>query len=111
MNKVLLLLIAALLNQNLVSCLVTDYNVTIWNSQGYRLQQVLDSFLSNPSLILALVQESGNVASENPGQLIHQNLEVRTGSEEGNLKTHHLMSYIYTLELPLDIYLTKIIQS
>ncbi|XP_044570248.1 uncharacterized protein LOC116654562 [Drosophila ananassae] len=82
MKTVLLLLIFVLLNQNYVFSLVTDYNVTIWNSQGYRLQQVLDFFLSNPSLNLALVQESGNVASENPGQLIHQNLEFIVADAE-----------------------------
>lgn len=94
MKTVLLLLISVLLNQNYVSSLVTDYNVIIWNSQGYRLQQVFDLFLSNPSLNLALVQESGNVASENPGQLIHQNLEVRTGILKKKILKHTILSLI-----------------
>nr|XP_017099970.2 cytolethal distending toxin subunit B homolog [Drosophila bipectinata] len=53
-----------------------------WNSDGYKLQQVLDSFLRNPSLSLALVQESGNVARQNPGQVIQQNLEFTMADGE-----------------------------
>ncbi|XP_017099943.3 uncharacterized protein [Drosophila bipectinata] len=82
MNTVISLLFAVLLKQNFVYSLVTDYNVTTWNSQGYRLQQVLDLFLSDPSLNLAFVQESGNVASENPGNIIHQNLEFYIADSE-----------------------------
>ncbi|XP_016950904.2 cytolethal distending toxin subunit B homolog [Drosophila biarmipes] len=44
--------------------LVTDYRLTTWNSRGYKLHQVFDSFASNSSLNIFFVQESGNLADK-----------------------------------------------
>ncbi|KPU72928.1 uncharacterized protein Dana_GF26441 [Drosophila ananassae] len=71
MNRVLSLLIPVLLNQNLVSSDVTDYRITTWNSEGYKLDKVFDLLDKDKSLNLVLVQECGNIADKNPGSIIN----------------------------------------
>lgn len=76
MKRVFSLLILVFLKQNLVSSDVTDYKITTWNSEGYKLDKVFNLFDRDQSLNLVLLQECGNIAAQNPGRIISPPVQV-----------------------------------